>query len=535
LSVSTAHAGEKGTPTDLGLVPADATGFVHVRVADVWKSDALKLYRDIVMKAGDALDVFDRRFAPAPSSIDRFTAYFLAPKDGKREPDIVMILTTTKPILRDAFLKQTLPDAEAEKAGEKTIHVSKQKEGAACFYDERTLLFGPTESIRNAVAKAPARTGPLATAIKAAADGKAMVLAGNLSALPPQALAQIPPPFHPILKAEPAMIQLDIEKPDTIHVSLRYASAEDAESADRAARLGMDIARRALAQPKEQMLRKIHGEDAPTSLEQLPEAAGALFALGAINTADAMLTNPPLKRDGDTLRLELKLPAGVGNSTALAPLAVALFVPAVQKVRSAATKSQDMNNLRQMAIAMHNYHDTYKGLPSAAICDKAGKPLLSWRVAILPYIEQDHLYRQFKLDEPWDSPHNKKLIALMPPVYLVPSNPPSRPGETHYRVFYGGGALFDLDKKVPFFQVTDGTSNTVMIVETADSVPWTKPDDIRYDPKAGLPRFGDFFGSRTFNVAFADGSVRTLRMTLPEVTMHALITRSGGEVVNPDD
>src|SRR5205085_10226222 len=106
-----------------------------------------------------------------------------------------------------------------------------------------------------------------------------------------------------------------------------------------------------------------------------------------------------------------------------------------------------------------------------AICDKQGRPLLSWRVAILPYIEQGQLYKQFKLDEPWDSEHNRKLIPLMPATYVVPAAPP-KPGETHYRVFVGGGAAFDLAKPTRISQFTDGSSNTFLIVETADTVVW---------------------------------------------------------------
>ena len=213
-------------------------------------------------------------------------------------------------------------------------------------------------------------------------------------------------------------------------------------------------------------------------------------------------------------------------------LATGLLVPAVQKVREAASRTQDANNLKQMALAMHNYHDVYKGFPPAAICDANGKPLLSWRVAILPYIEQDILYKQFKLDEPWDSDHNRKLIPQMPQIYAIPGAPP-KPGETHYRVFVGGGAMFDLDKKVTIAQITDGTSNTIMIVETAESVAWTKPAEIPYDAQKPLPKLGGFFPNGS-NVAFADGSVRFLTTTVAEATLRALITRSGGEAI-PND
>ena len=92
---------------------------------------------------------------------------------------------------------------------------------------------------------------------------------------------------------------------------------------------------------------------------------------------------------------------------------------------------------------MHNYHDVYKGLPPPAWSPKReGKPQLSWRVAILPFIEQQALYQQFKHDEPWDSPHNMKLIEQMPPVYEIPGVK-AKPGMTHYQVFTGPHAMFE--------------------------------------------------------------------------------------------
>src|SRR5206468_8126418 len=135
----------------------------------------------------------------------------------------------------------------------------------------------------------------------------------------------------------------------------------------------------------------------------------------------------------------------------------------VVKVRQAAAASRSINNLKQIAIAMHSYHDTYNGFPPAAVCDKTGKPLLSWRVLILPYVEQGELYKEFKLDEPWDSEHNKKLIAKMPNVYALPEVTPEKGTTTHYRVFVGNGAVFDYVKSCRLVEIPDGTSNTWMV------------------------------------------------------------------------
>ena len=201
----------------------------------------------------------------------------------------------------------------------------------------------------------------------------------------------------------------------------------------------------------------------------------------------------------------------------------------------AANSQVSINNLKQIVLAMHNYHGTYNKLPGAAIYSKDGKPLLSWRVAILPYVEQQALYQQFKLDEPWDSEHNKKLIPLMPRLYTPYTSGEQRKTMTPYRVFTGKGTLFEGFKKdIKFQDVTDGTSNTVMVVEGADQVPWTKPEEFPFDPKKDLPKLGGLPFSDRFHIAMADASVRSVNSEFDATIFRALITRNGGEVVDLD-
>jgi hypothetical protein len=209
---------------------------------------------------------------------------------------------------------------------------------------------------------------------------------------------------------------------------------------------------------------------------------------------------------------------------------------------------------------MHIYHDIYAALPPPANYNKEGKPLLSWRVHVLPFIEQEHLYKQFKLDEPWDSEHNKKLIKEMPGIYRIPSNlpravgiPPGKAKEeerelmelenykTSYLVPTGERTLFPKGKAgelrgVRFAQVVDGTSNTIMIVEAAPdrAVIWTKPDDWEFNPDK--PSEG-LMGYRAEGclAAMGDASVRTIRRAYSPDIFKALFTRDGGEVVDLSD
>jgi hypothetical protein len=206
--------------------------------------------------------------------------------------------------------------------------------------------------------------------------------------------------------------------------------------------------------------------------------------------------------------------------------------PVVVQARAAAQRQISMNNLRQIGIAMHNYLDTYKTFPTAASYSKKGKPLLSWRVQILPFIEQDRLYKQFHLDEPWDSEHNKKLIPLIPKTYQSGNAKLARSGKTRYLAPLGKATMFPGRKALKISDVTDGTANTIFIVEAAEdhAVIWTKPEDLPVDPKdplAGLVGKDQ----RGFLAVFADGSTRFLPAKIKPKTLWALFTRNGGEVI----
>jgi len=197
--------------------------------------------------------------------------------------------------------------------------------------------------------------------------------------------------------------------------------------------------------------------------------------------------------------------------------------PPAERMRSA-------NNLKQLLLALHSHHDTHDHWPADSR-DKDGKPLLSWRVHILPYIEQENLYRQFKLNEPWDSEHNKKLIPLMPKVLRSPRQADSLKDRTTYLAPLGPGFIWDDPNGVRMSKITDGLSNTIALVEADDdrAVIWTKPEDITIDrknPTAGL--LGHY--GEAFHVGIADGSVRFVKKSIDPTVLWALFTRAGGEI-----
>src|SRR5262249_2598607 len=156
---------------------------------------------------------------------------------------------------------------------------------------------------------------------------------------------------------------------------------------------------------------------------------------------------------------------------------------------------------------------------------------VSWRVLILPYIEEDRLYKQYRFDEPWDGPNNSRLLTQMPKVYQLPGDKTAPSGHTYYQVFVSKPgpspqALFSTDPnvRIRLTAVMDGTSNTLMIVEAATPVPWTKPDDIPFDFNGPAPALGTHYRGGC-NAALADGSVHFLSPSLSSTTLKALITR----------
>jgi len=197
------------------------------------------------------------------------------------------------------------------------------------------------------------------------------------------------------------------------------------------------------------------------------------------------------------------------------------------------------NNLKQIGLAFHTANDVGGSFP-IGIADKSGKLGLSWRVAILPYIEQDNLYNSFKLDEPWDSEHNKKLISQMPKTYSPPNT--NTNGYTYYRSFTGAGTIMpsaagNAGKIVNGLRINgiaDGTANTLLVVEAFEPVIWTKPDELAFDPTKPLPKVGGGMFPGGFNALLCDGSVRFMKTSIPPATLKALITASGGEVVDID-
>ncbi|MFO0865617.1 MAG: DUF1559 domain-containing protein [Gemmataceae bacterium] len=535
-----APAAAQDLPLDLKQVPGNALGFVHIRTHDLWNSPMMKLHRDGLLKAGpEAVKLIEQRISPDPSTIDRVTVVLFPPARPGRSIEPAIFIHLSKDVDEKKATEGFEPMQVRTKNGMATYYA--HRDIALRILDKRTIQFGTPFAAEILDRGEAGVANPFSDSLKAAAEGKRMIVAaGNLSMLPPQARQELPPPIRPLLEADVVQVAIQLGKEGAIEATLRYRDQNTAQAAEKSVDQLRGLAKAMLGKVKQEAEQKLANAPAASlfDIEKAVETIGPAMMIGSIKQVEELLEKLPIDRTGTTVYTKIPIPEEL-QSTALlgTSVLIGLLVPAVQKTREAASRVQAMNHFRQIGIAMHSYADAYRNLPPPASADKNGKSLLSWRVAILPYLEQEKLYRQFKLDEPWDSEHNKKLIPLMPKLYENP-NAPTEAGMTRFQVVVGGkkgaSALFlEPTEKVGFQKIVDGTSNTVMVVEGEKAVPWTKPEDASIDANGGSPRL--FRHASGHIVLFADGSVRILPSTIREATLKALITRDGGEPVGPAD
>ena len=215
-----------------------------------------------------------------------------------------------------------------------------------------------------------------------------------------------------------------------------------------------------------------------------------------------------------------------------------LLLPAVQRSREAAARITSINNMKQIGIACHIHHDNYFMFPSETPDPVnpvvRGKSRLSWRVQILPYLGEETLYKDFHQDESWDSPHNLKLLPRMPKIYLDPrfQGPADQAkGLTYYRGFVGPGSILGASPPTTLTAITNmnGASNTMMIVEAGEPVPWTEPEDPSFNENSP---FGGPNRAKTFAVLFADGHVQTIPANFDRQMIRRMINWQNTEPIS---
>lgn len=568
-------------PAGVDLVPTNAAAFATVKVSDLWDSDQLKPAREVLAK--DELKVLqqiEKAVGVAPAEIERVTVFWPA-YFGAEAP--FLVITTRKPFNEAKLLKslramplgampwggpgfdrghsapavQVGPTKGVDSAPAPKIPIPDKKDpdkkdldpcqpgqdkpaadaapGDDLYYlpehgpfqvmqlvDERTILFLPSGDRGGAafavvvahLLKKNAK-GPLTAALAEsgkhtfAAAAKVPSIVGFEGALPPYFV-----PFRALLKANVVAMTADIGATSKLNATITFPDAASAKRAEPVLKTLFQMGEEHLTEA-----RKGLAEDAEFAAVFLP----------LLEVASKALNKAEVKADAATILASTE--ADVGPAVAKAVAA------APQIIVGASDRTRTQNNLKQIGLAIHNYHDTFNQMPMDVL-DATGKPILSWRVQILPYLEQDNLFRQIDMTKPWDDPVNKRFLENMPDVFRVYGRDIKVKGMTYLQMPSADkpsqGQPFGDPFKIPRVKrnlatITDGTSNTFMVVEAEDPVLWMKPDDVKYDPK-NLPKLGAP-NRGTFQVLFGDGSVRSFqRKQLTDAMLQAFFTVNGGEV-----
>jgi len=500
----------KAVKSELDLIPNDGVAVVSFHFGELWNHEAFKSASEKIMKEKpDVAEGLVKQAGVAPDEIERVTGVM---QSIESRGNWLSFITTTKPYDAKKVLAAAAPEAAEEKVNGHALHANPNGPSIA-FLSDRTYAIGSTEEVKRFLNHSKeTKEGPLTPAMRAAE--KHLIAAGvDVQILAETAAKELPPQmaaFAPLLKAQSAVFTADLGENLKAEGRLTFAGESPAKAGEKAVNAALDMARGGLVMGLQQMGKQKDMVRVVSILEELQTGvrAAKVEVNGSVVEASATV-----KIDAKTIGMDLS--------------------EAVQKVRNSAGRMSSVNNLKQLALAMFNYESVNGHFPAAAVYDKSGKPLLSWRVLVLPYIEQDALYKEFHLDEPWDSDHNKKLLDKMPPLFGGTDETARKNNETHYQTFVGKGAIFDGKKGKKIADITDGLSNTIMVVEAKKAVPWTKPDDVSFDAGKLVPKLGGLFDG-IFNAAMADGSVHSFPLTIKEEKLRALITRNGGEVIEPE-
>ena len=288
----------------------------------------------------------------------------------------------------------------------------------------------------------------------------------------------------PLLEARCIAFTADADKETRVAIRLDYAKEEEAKAGEKALRSGLDMARGALSFPIAELEAKLDKDpkDARPNIGDLPESFGLLIGIGFLKEVDGMMKDAVIEQKGTTVHLPAKFSKMYsGNTGMLVMLAgfswgvrsYAMFAEAVDSNG----KDPNEEHLRKLSEAMEGYREKHGTYPPGAIHDKDGRPVLSWRVALLPHLGEDALYKEFHLDEPWDSLHNKKLIKSLPKCLTTARHRRSPRGKTSDLVFTGENAIFNGAKGLKKDEIAP---KTILVMQTtnAQSVYWTKPADI---------------------------------------------------------
>lgn len=521
---------------DLTYVPADAFAAVVLHPRRIFEHPVIAAIRkqlpgdqtgnvldpnEVPFPARDAvsgINELSEKLGIVPQNIDEFILILdkNLPQEvmelaSSRVPAFGVIVRNSAPFPLESMLgmiSEPNPDLELQQHEGVALLVSPEKGVAFGLIDDSMLVFGQDSFVKKMISSRELSTPTSALHKRLhAAGNRLFVLAVDAVAIDStikkfvKATPEIAPFAAYISGVKELGLTFDLDAPEMMQVALQFKSPELAGGL-------FGLAENFYNTAKEQQV--------PAIREQmtLDPASGAFLPY-----YDQLVAETKFVNSGDTISLT------VPKLKNLDKLVDALK-PAFEQAQKAAEQARHRNNMKQIGLALHNYHDTFQGFPALdgpALKD-AKHPGLSWRVYLLPYVDEAALYQQFNLDEPWDSAHNKPLIQKMPKLFGE-----NKEGKTSIHVFTGSGAPFQNGEGMRISAITDGTSNTIAAVEAGADVAdiWTKPGGLVFDPKEPLKCLGEI---KEFTVLMFDGSVRRL-MNIEAETFAKLIQHQDGQPV----
>jgi len=528
---------------ELALIPGDAAGFISVDVPGVLKSPICEevQYALGALKPAE-IAAFAKQFPVDPATIERVVIVFPTgqtvldpvPNLHPTATSALVIVGCSKPFDPAALAKGIFPAGRSKAYRGRNYQFDEDAwSGVLALPGDRAFVVGAEDALvwlidRLEKADAP---GPLSQATAEAARHTLFAAFHPAAVVPPPGL---PADLRPLAEAQRICLAIDPGKTLKAHLELHYAGAPEATAGAAALKVAIGTGREMLRKAEEN-LKAITDKSAGGGVAkpiEFSERTAALIGVGALRRLDEALQALPVKQDGAVIRVALEAPTPSGASTAVVVLAglttlgtnaptTFQFVGSSIRPPGSGPSPQELR-LKKLAAAFKAYHVEHGNYPPAALAGKDGTPLLSWRVALLPYLGEKELHAQFRLNEPWDSLHNKKLIAKMPDVFNKPHIWPQNYGRTNALVVTGPGTLFDGPAGLK-----SGGAQTVLALESGDdgSAWWTKPADATYAP--GKPPM--VFGASEWGscwVVFTDGTVKRLTKkddakNLPELLMRA--------------
>jgi hypothetical protein len=476
-------------PPELGAVPRDAWAVLSVRMGEIYRSDAARSLRTALEEAQEGTLISQALGVPSPSAIERFTVFRAGPSG-----ETLAIVTAAKDFDRKQVLEHFGPVGPPRKTGDVAWYRDESDWTAIAFLDARSFLVGDAGAVEDYLERPRPGSGPLTAALRRAVRDKQFVAWADFAGPGGESLRQmLRAQKLPALPGRLRTLTAEVDFRDGLQLDARLTFADAAEA--RAGRLNLLEARG----PGLKLLDDL-GEYVNAPKDAPPVTR---FPLELVRGVRAALKAVDPVQDGADVRVSLRVRS---PEPASAVLSLVFFRQTFLAGGLGNPPPQGDDKLSRIAAALLAYHKEHGRLPPHALY-KGGQPLLSWRVLLLPHLGEEKLFKEFRLDEPWDGPHNRRLVGRMPAVFAGGGFGDARP-TTQYQVFVGKGTLFE-GKKGVSLKGTD--AGTLLAAVAHRRVPWSKPEDLLCAPDKPLPPLGDSFKvPGGFHAAFADGRVRLL-------------------------